>query len=153
DVGRGEAHPLVGGGRTHVGQLLFLGDVDVHVVVAGVLADDLALVDLLARADEHHAPRLQVIDGVGCRPPGPVGHQRAVLAVADTARPVVPAVEEVVEQAGAASVGQELRSVPDQTPGRDPILQSHAAGAVVHHLHHRGVTGTDFLGDRADVLL
>src|SRR5215468_7219152 len=34
---RGEAHRLVGGRRADVGELLFLGDVDVEVVLAGVL--------------------------------------------------------------------------------------------------------------------
>src|SRR5690606_18429579 len=44
----GRDHVLRGvrGGRTHVGELLLLGDVHVHVVGAGVLADDHALVDL-----------------------------------------------------------------------------------------------------------
>src|SRR6187431_568421 len=43
---------VVGGGGPDVGLLLLLGDVDVHVVRAGVLADDHALVNLRARLDE-----------------------------------------------------------------------------------------------------
>ena len=46
-------------GGAHVGELLLLGDVDVHVVDAGVLADDHALVDLGRRGREH-----------ACRAPG-----------------------------------------------------------------------------------
>src|SRR3712207_7825347 len=43
---------LLRGRRPHVGELLLLGDVDVHVVGAGVLADDHALVHLGARGDQ-----------------------------------------------------------------------------------------------------
>ena len=46
---------LVAGGGAHVGELLLLGRVDVHVVGAGVLADDHALVDLGAGPDEQRA--------------------------------------------------------------------------------------------------
>ena len=48
------------GRRAHVGELLLLGDVDVHVVGAGVLADDHALVHLGGRLDEQRAALLQV---------------------------------------------------------------------------------------------
>ena len=49
---RGGIRPdqLLGGGGAHVGDLALLGRVDVHVLRAGVLPDDHALVDLDARA-------------------------------------------------------------------------------------------------------
>ena len=56
-------------GRAHVGQLLLAADVDRQVVVAAVLADDLALVDLLAAGDEQDAALLQVLQRVR-RSPG-----------------------------------------------------------------------------------
>src|SRR5207249_10271920 len=55
-AGRGQLGRVVRGRRAHVGELLLLGDVDVHVVVARVLADDLALVHLEAGPDEHGPP-------------------------------------------------------------------------------------------------
>ena len=68
---------LVGGRRADVGELLLLGDVDVHVVGAGVLADDHALVDLGGRLDEQGAALLQVRHRVRRRRARAVGHQRA----------------------------------------------------------------------------
>ena len=56
---RHQANRFVGGGRTHVGQLLLAHHVHVQIVVAGVLADDHALVDLDARTNEQIAAVLQ----------------------------------------------------------------------------------------------
>src|SRR5215510_13625760 len=67
DARRRELDALVGRGGAHVGELLFLRDVHVQVVVAGVLADDLALVDRLPGRHEHRAARLEVVDGVAGR--------------------------------------------------------------------------------------
>src|SRR6185369_14230507 len=89
-----ELDALVRRRGAHVGQLLFLRDVDVEVVVAGVLPDDLALVDRLPGADEHRAARLQIVDRIAGGPAGPVRDQRAVLAVSNIALPGVPAVEQ-----------------------------------------------------------
>src|SRR5918996_4899886 len=52
DARRRQLDALVRRRRAHVGELLLLGDVHVEVVVARVLAHDLALVDLLAGPDE-----------------------------------------------------------------------------------------------------
>src|SRR5690349_894699 len=71
---------VVGGRRTHVGELLLLGDVDVHVVGAGVLTDDHALVDLGAGVGEEGAALLQVDHRVGRDDTGAVGHQGAAGA-------------------------------------------------------------------------
>src|SRR5207253_2805911 len=95
-AGRGQLGRVVRGGRAHVGELLLLGNVDVHVVVTRVLADDLALIHLEAGPDEHGPPRLEVVDRVRGRPPGAVGDERAVLPVGDLALPVVPPVEQMV---------------------------------------------------------
>src|SRR5580658_10191903 len=50
-----ETNGVVGGGGTHVGELLFADDVDVEVVVAGVLADDHAFVDFNSCRSEEDA--------------------------------------------------------------------------------------------------
>ena len=52
-----EQDVLVRAGGPHVGQLLFLAGVDDHVVVAGVLGDDHALIDVVARAGRTSSPR------------------------------------------------------------------------------------------------
>src|SRR3954452_6592184 len=57
---RRQAHRLVLGGGADIGELLALEDVDLEVVVAGVLADDHALVDLPARLDHHRAAVFQL---------------------------------------------------------------------------------------------
>jgi hypothetical protein len=57
-----------------------------------------------------------VIDGVGGGASGAIGDQGAALAVGDVALPDVPAVEEVVEEPGAPSVGEKLRAIADEAP-------------------------------------
>ena len=68
---------------------------------------------------------------------GPVGHQRSGGARWDGAVPGLPAGKQVVHDAGALGVGQELRAEADQPARRNPEFQAHAAAAVVHHLRHR----------------
>src|SRR6478609_10626374 len=104
----------LGAGGAHVGELLLLADVDVHVLRAGVLADDHALVDLGGRVEEHHAALLQVEHGVCRGHAGAVGDQRAVLAGLDLAVPRLVALEDVVGDAGAPGVGEELGPEPDE---------------------------------------
>src|SRR3990172_1016830 len=130
---RGEADPLVRRGRAHVGELLLLGDVDVEVIVASVLAHNHPFVRLVPGPDEQLAPRLEVVDGVGGGPARPVGHERARPPVRDLALPGLPAVEEAVQEARALGVRQELRAVADQAAGGDPALEADPAGARVHH--------------------
>src|SRR6056297_2377344 len=48
---RREPDQFVGRGGAHVGELLLLGRVDVHVLATGVLSNDHTLVDLGPRAD------------------------------------------------------------------------------------------------------
>ena len=104
-----------------------LRGVDVEVVGAGVLADDHALVDLLAGLDEERAALLQRVQGEGRRAPGAVGHERAGRARAQVARPRLPAVEDVVQEAGAAGLGEELGAEADQPARRDEVLHAHPA--------------------------
>ena len=47
-------------GRAHIGQLLFLGYVDVEVRVPAVLSDQHAAVDLIGRRNEEFAALLQI---------------------------------------------------------------------------------------------
>jgi hypothetical protein len=59
----------------------------------------------------------------------------------------------VVEDAGAAGLGQELGPEADQAAGRDEVLHAHPAGAVVHHLLHAALAQRDQLRDDAEVVL
>ena len=141
------------GGRAHVGELLLLGDVHVHVVGAGVLADDHAFVDLGGGLDEEGAALLQVHHRERGGGAGPVGDERAAGAGAQLAEPRLVRLEDVVQDAGAAGVGEELGPEPDQRPGRHQPLHPDPAGAVVDELLHPALAGGEQLGDDAEVLL
>ena len=129
-----EAHEHLGGGGADVRELLLARGVDVEVVGARVLADDHALVDLLAGADEQRPALLEVHQRELRRAPAAVGDQRAGRPRAQLAGPRLPAVEDVVQQAGAARLGEELGAEADQAAGGDEVLHAHPAGAVVDHL-------------------
>jgi hypothetical protein len=59
----------------------------------------------------------------------------------------------VVEDAGAAGLGEELGPEPDQAPGRDPVLEPGPAGPVGDHLLHAALAQAQHLGDDADVVV
>src|SRR5580765_6374827 len=119
-AGRQEMNAFLGGGGAHVGELLLADDVDVDVFFPRVLAHDHALVDALARLDEDLASVLHLLDRVGGRLAGAVGYQRARHAVGDLSLPRLVAVEQMIQQAGAAGVGQELAAKADQPARGNP---------------------------------
>src|SRR5471032_1971551 len=80
---RGEADRLVLRGGADIGELLALEHVDDQVVVAGMLADDHAPVNLPARLDHHRAPVFQIPQCIGNRFALVVGDQHAVAATLD----------------------------------------------------------------------
>src|SRR5512139_1317121 len=127
---------LVGPRGADVGELLLLGDVHIHVHGPGVLPHDHPLVDRLPFPDEEGSPRLQVEDGVRRRPPGPVRHQRAVDPLGARPLPRALPVEEVVEQPGPASQGEELGTETDQPPRGNPVFHSDATLPGIDHLRH-----------------
>src|SRR6185503_9519690 len=98
------------------------------------LADDHALVDLGARRDEELAALLEVQQGERRGGAAPVADERAGRPRAELAVPGLVAVEDVVEDPGAARLGEELRPEADEPAGRDEVLHPHPAGAVVDHL-------------------
>ena len=75
------------------------------------------------------------------------------VAGADLAGPRLVALEDVVRDAGAAGVGEELGAEADQAARRHQELHPDPAGAVVGHLLHAALAGGEQLGDRAEVLL
>ena len=120
---------------------------------AGVLADDHPLVDLLAGADEEGAALLQAEQGEAGGLAAAVGDEGAGRPGAQLPGPGLPAVEDVVEDAGAAGLGEELGAEADQAAGRDQVLHPHPAGRVVDHLLQPPLAQGQQLGDDADVLL
>ena len=102
--------------RTFV-TLRLLGGVDVHVLRAGVLADDHPFVDLDAGPDEQRTAILKVHQRVGGRQTAPVGYQRAGGARPQLAVPWLEAVEDVVQHSSPPGLGQELRAETDQAAG------------------------------------
>ena len=119
DARRDQADGFVGGRSAHVGQLLFLDDVDVEVGIAGVLADDHAFVDFRAGRDENLAALLEVEDRVAGGLAGAVGHQRAGGPRRDVALPLDVAVEQRVHDGGAARVGEDFAAQADQAARRN----------------------------------
>src|SRR6478752_566246 len=144
---------VVRGGGAHVGELLLLGDVDVHVVGAGVLADDHALVDLGGRVDEERAALLEVDHRVGGDDALAVRDERAARAGRDRAEPRLVVLEHVVGDARAARLGEELGAEDDEASTRHEELHADPAGAVVGHLLHAALAGGHDLRDGAEELL
>src|SRR6478609_6707768 len=144
---------VVRAGGAHVGELLLLGDVDVHVVGTGVLADDHALVDLGARLGEQRAALLEVDHGAGRDRTGAVGHEGAAGAGGDGAEPRLVVLEDVVGDARATRLGEELGAEADEAAARHEELHADPAGAVVGHLLHAALAGGHDLRDRAEELL
>ena len=93
------------------------------------------------------------MDGIAGRLTGAVGDDTASISGADLARPRGPALEDVVEHAGAAGLGKKLRPKTDQRTGGNDIVEPNPPGAMVRHVLHRGLPGTEELGHGADVLL
>ena len=67
--------------------------------------------------------------------------------------PRLVALEDVVGDARAAGLGEELGPEADQAARGDEELHPHPAGAVVGHLLHAPLALGKDLGDRAEVLL
>ena len=67
--------------------------------------------------------------------------------------PGLVAVEDVVEDAGAARLGQELGAEADQRPCRHEVLEPHPAGAVVDHLLQPALAQREQLREDADLVL
>ena len=67
--------------------------------------------------------------------------------------PGLVAVEDVVEDAGAARLGEELGAEADQAAGGDEVLEPHPAGAVVDHLLEAALAEREQLREHADVVL
>uniref|UniRef100_A0A0N4ZGX7 DUF2156 domain-containing protein n=1 Tax=Parastrongyloides trichosuri TaxID=131310 RepID=A0A0N4ZGX7_PARTI len=136
-----------------VGQLLALHRVDVQVVGAAVLADDHALVGLLAGADEHGAALFQVPQRIGRGFPVGVGDQHALTAGVDGAFVGLVVAEHAVQHARAAGVGQELALIADQRARGRHQADAGLARARRTHVLQLGLTGRQLFDDDAGELV
>ena len=74
--------------------------------------------------------------------------QRPQLAV-----PGLETVEDVVQNPGAAGLGQELGPKADQATGRNRVVDPCPAGAVIDHLHKTPFAQGEKLRDDTEELL
>ena len=81
----------------------------------------------------------QEAQGFGDR--GEIGDEGAGRPRGNRAVPPLPAGKQVIHDAGALRVGQELRTESDQAPRRDAELEAHAPAAVIHHVGHDAAPG------------
>src|SRR6185437_377201 len=130
-----QAHRLILRRGADVGELLALEHVDLEIVVAGVLADDHAAIDLPARLDHHRAAVFQLEHGIGHRIALVVGDQHAVAAALDLALVGCIAVEQAVHDRGAAGVGEKLTLIADQAAGRRVEYEPQAVAAGRSHFN------------------
>src|SRR5229473_1695830 len=147
---RDEANGFVGAGGAHVGLLLFFGDIDVHVLFAGIFAEDHAFVDVDGGADEELAALLDIPQRKRGGDAGTVGDERARGAQGHFSGIVHPAVKNGMNQRGAAGVREQLAAQADQAARGDFEIQAHAAGIVVAHLEHFAAAAADGFQDDAD---
>ena len=131
-----------------------LTGVDVEVVGARVLADDHALVDLLAGPDEQRAALLQVHQrelGGRCRG----GRRRATPVGRVRSSPnhgSQPSKTWCSRPVPRVSVRNSVRKPISPRAGTQ-VLHPDPAGAVVDHLLERALAQREQLGDDADVVL
>src|SRR5882757_4379808 len=131
-----EADGFVGAGGAHVGLLFFLGYIHVHVLLAGIFAEDHTFVDLDSGADEEFAALLDIPQRKRGGDTGAIGDKRARGAQGHFAGIVHPAIKNRVNQRGAARVGEQLAAQANQSTRRDFEIEAHAARIVIAHFEH-----------------
>src|SRR5205823_12884191 len=103
---------------------------------ADVLADDHALVDLLAGTDEQQAALLEVqqreLRGLAAA----IGDERPRRPGPELAMPRLVPLAHVMELARAPCRGHELGPEPDHPTRRDDVPHPDPPGAVIDHLPH-----------------
>src|SRR4029079_12763280 len=115
---RRQADRLVLGCGAHIGKLLALQHIDLEIVVARVLADDHAAIDLPAWLDHHRPTVLEVPQRIGDCLTLIGRDQYAVPPSLDRALVRRIAVEQAIHDAGTARVGEELALIADEPTRR-----------------------------------
>ena len=129
-----QAQGIVAAGSAGVGQVLGLADVDIHILAGSGVANDHALVDLFTSAHQKGAALLSIEQTVGDSLAGLKADQRTSGAVGNHASPDIVTVEDLVDDAFAVGIGQELVAVAEQAAAGHTELQTHTVGAQRFHL-------------------
>ena len=117
-----------------------------------MLADDHALVDFHAGADEEDAAFLQAVERVGGGGALAVGNQRAGGPLRNLSLIGNVAVEERVHHDGAARFGQHFAAQADDAAAGHAEFHAHATGAVIVHLGHLALARSKLLNHHAGML-
>ena len=144
---RRQAFEVVGASRAHVGEFLFFGRVDVHVVTTRVFADDHAFVYFNTRPHEQRAAFLQVHQCVTGGNADTIGNQAAVGTSTNFAKPGRPTVEDVVDDSRSSRFCEELGAEPNEPTGRNEVFKANPARAMVDHLFHATFSQCEQLRD------
>src|SRR5690606_18360605 len=118
--------------RAEVGELLFADGVDGDVLVAGIFADDHALVNLFAGTDEEFAALLAHEEGVGGGLAGLGGDERAGDAGEHFAGVGAVFLEQVAGDAAAAGGVDHVDFEADEAAGRDGRLDHGGGDELLH---------------------
>src|SRR5581483_10866138 len=130
-------------GGAHVREFFFLGDVDVHILLAGIFADDHALVDIRGGTDEEFAALLQTPEGVGGGNAGAVRNKSAGGAQGHFAAVFDPAIKDGMNKRSAARVREKLAAEADESARGDAEVHADAAGIVIGHFDHFAAAGAE----------
>src|SRR6266436_334953 len=110
---RNEADGFVRAGRAHIGLLLFLRNVYVHVLLTRIFTNDHALVNVYGRPDEQLAPLLDVPQRKRGGWSAAVRHQCTGWTKRHLSAVFHPAFENRMNQRRAARVREQLAAQPD----------------------------------------
>ena len=130
--GRRQDDLVVGARGAHVGELLGLADVDVQVALTGVLADDHAAVDFLARLDKEAAAVQELVHRIRNGLTRLQGDEGTVGAHLDIALVRLIILEAVRDNRLALAGGEEVGAKAHETAGRDLELQQRPVTARFH---------------------
>src|ERR1700693_2564022 len=97
--------------------MLFLANIDHHVTVSGVLADNHPLIDLCLRLDKERSTVLGMVHGIGNRLPLVHGDQNAPNSAWDLSLERLIVMEMMIENSGPFGIGQKFRPVTEKTAG------------------------------------
>src|SRR3990170_7120265 len=123
-------------GLAHIGDVALLAHVDDEIPWALMLADHHALVDFDSRAEEERPALLGVLQAVGRGDPRFPCDQRPFAAAERAAGHGQIAVEDAVQESGAARDGHEVVAEAQQATRRNQIAQAHGARRAVRHILH-----------------
>src|SRR6478609_4942917 len=138
--------------RAEVRELLFADGVDGDVLVAGILADDHAFIDLLARIDEELAALLAHHEGIAGGLAGLGRDERAGDAGEHFARVRAVFLEEMAEHAAATGGVDDVDFHADQAARGDGGLD-HRGVRELLHVGQAALAVREVLHDGADALV